>query len=124
MITPDVDLDFARLEAIAGGEPRQAEFTGTKALMLAVLEDGIRSYLSAAKNAAQEAEYWVHSAHRRSPFSFVVVCETLNLSPDAVRRVLLKLRSERVPPKKALPRSRPNVRMASRMCSSKRRRSL
>jgi hypothetical protein len=117
----ELDLDFNDIHALAGGEPRQAEFTGIKALMLAVLEDGIRSYLGNARHIAHEAEQWVHSTGRRSPFSFVVVCETLSLTPDAVRRVLLKMRSERVSPKDALPRARPNVRMGSRMCAGKRR---
>jgi hypothetical protein len=118
---PELDFDLADITSLAGGEPRQAEFTGTKALMLAVLEDGIRSYLGPQKHAAQEAEHWVHSSGRRSPFSFVVVCETLSLNPDAVRRVLLRMRGQQIAPRKALPRARPNVRIPGRVCADKKR---
>ena len=41
----DLDLDLLRLSSLGGGEPRSAQYTGTKALMLAVLEDGIRSFV-------------------------------------------------------------------------------
>jgi hypothetical protein len=116
----EIDIDMGQVQTIAGGEPREAEFSGTKALMLAVLEDGIRSYLSRAKGAADEAELWVNSGRRRSPFSFVVVCETLNLNPDAVRRVLREMRAGQVPARKAIPRSRPNVRMGHRLSTRRR----
>ncbi|HUI27193.1 MAG TPA: hypothetical protein VL403_14010 [Candidatus Kryptonia bacterium] len=116
----EIDFDLADLENLAGGESRHGDFTGTKALMLAVLEDGIRSYLGTLSRAALEAEHWVQSAHRQSPFSFVVVCETLNLNPDAVRRVLARMREQRVPARKALPRARPNVRMTTRLCTRRR----
>ncbi|HVN86698.1 MAG TPA: hypothetical protein VMW17_17835 [Candidatus Binatia bacterium] len=114
------EFDLAGFTTLAGGEPRQGEFSGTKALMLAVLEDGIRSYLGSGSRAAQEAEHWVRSARRHSPFSFVVVCETLNLNPDAVRRVLARLRDQRLSPRQALPRARPNVRMTGRLCTRRR----
>jgi hypothetical protein len=81
-----VNVDYlASLIGIGGGESRSAPYTGTKALMLAVLEDAIRSYLSAELRARSEAEGWVSSRQRRSVFSFIVVCETLGLEPKAVR---------------------------------------
>ena len=113
---PDLDLELLRSATLAGGEPRQGQLTGTKALMLAVLEDGIRSYLSSVRGVAQEAEFWVHSEKRRSPFSFVVVCEMLGLDAEAVRRALMRLREQRVAPRKAMPRTRPNVRGSGRVC--------
>jgi hypothetical protein len=115
----NLDLDAMDLQGLAGGEPRQGEFTGTKALMLAVLEDGIRSYLGRIDRDAQEAEHWIQSTHRRSPFSFMVVCETLNLNPDAVRRVLQRMRGERVPAGRAFPRTRPNARKPGRLSAHK-----
>jgi hypothetical protein len=118
----ELDSDLIDIATLGGGDPRNAELTGTKALMLAVLEDGIRSYLGNAKSVAQEADHWIHSGQRRSPFSFVVVCETLNLDPEAVRRVLQRLRSEQVSPKKVFPRARPNVRMAGRIYVRRKRR--
>ena len=48
--------------SLGGGESRSAQYTGTKALMLAILEDGIRSYLSPMSRIRTEAEYWVGSA--------------------------------------------------------------
>ena len=110
----DLELDF-RGGVVSGGEPRHTEYTGTKALMLAVLEDGIRSYLSPVGRVRSEAEYWVSARRERSPFSFTVVCETLGLEPDAVRQALERMRSKDVTPRRALRRSRPNVRRGSRL---------
>jgi hypothetical protein len=73
--------------ALAGGEPRRSEYSGTKALMLAVLEEGIRNCCGRPGRLRTEAEDWVRST-RRAPFSFLVICETLGLEPDAVRRAL------------------------------------
>jgi hypothetical protein len=78
---------------VGGGEPRMGEFTGTKALMLAVLEDGIRTYCGPIGRARTEAEAWVYS-NRRWPFGFTVVCEALNLEPEAVRSALRRLPAE------------------------------
>lgn len=113
------DLDLRRLHPLTGGEPRGGQLTGTKALMLAVLEDGIRSYLSGARIIAQDAEYWISSHRRQSPFSFVVVCEMLGLDPDAVRKTLKRMKSANVPARKALPRARHNVRIPGRVYARK-----
>ena len=69
----DDDLHILLLNPLTGGEPRSGQLTGTKALMLAVLEDGIRSYLGGSRVIAHEAEFWIYSHRRHSPFSFVVV---------------------------------------------------
>ena len=100
---------------LGGGEPRTAALSGIKGLLLAVLEDGIRSYLSPIKEVRTEAEYWVGSGRARSPFCFVVICETLGLEPTAVRRALERLRAQRVNPGRAIGRTRPNVRRAHRV---------
>src|SRR4030095_9569014 len=73
--------DLAALIGIGGGESRTAPYTGTKALMLAVLEDAIRSYLSTELRGRSEAEGWGSSRQRGSVFWFIVVCETLGLEP-------------------------------------------
>jgi len=104
--------DLASLIGIGGGESRSAPYTGTKALMLAVLEDAIRGFLSPDQRARGEAEGWVMSRQRRSVFSFIVVCETLGLEPKAVRAALRRLRLQRVSPDH-IPRSRPNARRRS-----------
>ncbi len=110
----DLDLDPTN-GVLAGGESRGTEFTGTKALMLAVLEDGIRSYLSPVARIRSEAEYWVRAKKQRSPFSFTVVCETLGLEAQAVREALDRMRKKNVRPREAIRRSRPNVRRNGRM---------
>ena len=101
--------DLASLIGIGGGESRSAPYTGTKALMLAVLEDAIRAYLSPEPRAHTEAEGWILSRQRRSVFSFIVVCETLGLEPKAVRDALRRLRVQQFSPDH-IPRSRPNAR--------------
>jgi hypothetical protein len=115
----DEGLDPVRVQSVTGGEPRSGQLTGTKALMLAVLEDGIRSYLGASRIVAQEAEFWIFSHRRQSPFSFVVVCEMLGLDPDAVRKTLKRMKTDNVSPRKALPRARHNVRIPGRVYARK-----
>jgi hypothetical protein len=91
---------------LGGGEPRWSEYTGTRALMVAVLEDGIRDYCGTAGRLRTEAEGWVRS-NCRSAFSFIVTCETLGLEPDAVRQALPRLKNQSpLPPS----RIRPDVR--------------
>jgi hypothetical protein len=111
----EVDVDLLRLASLGGGESRSSQYTGTKALMLAVLEDGIRSYLSPVARVRAEAEYWISSTRARSPFSFPVVCETLGLEADAVRNALRRMRDRNVTPRRAIARSRPNVRRTGRI---------
>lgn len=114
-ISMEVDVDLLRLASLGGGESRSSQYTGTKALMLAVLEDGIRSYLSPVARIRAEAEYWISSTRARSPFSFPVVCETLGLEADAVRGALRRMRERNVAPRRAISRSRPNVRRTGRI---------
>ena len=115
------ELDLLRLQPVTGGESRTGQLTGTKALMLAVLEDGIRCYLGASRILAQEAEFWIFHAPRRrqSPFLFSVVCEVLGLDPEAVRNTLKRMKERNVPPRKAIPRARHNVRIPGRVCMRK-----
>ena len=104
---------------ISGGEPRHSILGGVKGLFLAVLEDGIRSYLRPVPELRAEAEYWVSSSRARSPFAFVVICETLGLEPAAVRDALQRLRVQRVGPGRVIGRTRPNVRRANRVTQRK-----
>jgi len=109
------ELDLIRVNTVSGGEPRTGQLTGTKALMLAVLEDGVRCYLGRARLAAEEAACWISSTRRYSPFSFIVVCETLGLDPQAVRATVQKMRAQHVSPRQAIPRTRNNVRVPGRV---------
>lgn len=88
--------------------------TGVRALMLAVLEEAIQSFLSVEGRAQEEAARWITNPLARSPFSFTVVCETLGLEPGAARRALHGMRKRNITGK-TLGRSRPNVRRASRL---------
>jgi len=113
------DEDLAEIRfgnTVAAGESRTGQFTGTKALMLAVLEDGIRSYLSNKRIIADEAECWIFSRSRESPFSFIVVCETLGLDPDAVRVTVTRMKRANLS-NRALRRSRHNVRIPGRVAA-------
>lgn len=78
-------------EAIIASSPAVTPHTGTKALMLAVFEDGIRCYLSNKRRLQREAETWIYCS-RRLVFSFDVLCETFGLDPNATRRALRQLR--------------------------------
>jgi hypothetical protein len=87
-----VAIDVRSLATLPGNASRGAPQSGTKALMLAVLDNGVASYLSHEPRVRSEAECWVLSPQRHSPFSFTVVCETLGLDPNAVRTALQRLR--------------------------------
>jgi hypothetical protein len=78
-------------EVMISTSPAGLPYTGTKALMLAVLEDGIRCYLSNKRRLQREAELWMYCS-RRLVFSFDVLCETFGLDPNATRRALRQLR--------------------------------
>lgn len=106
---------------VSGG-PRTSQLTGTKALMLAVFEDGIRSYLTGRNLIAADAEDWLNSGKRYSPFAFVVLCETFGLDPLAVRASVKRMKEENRSPGEIIPRVRNNVRVPGRVCLRKRRR--
>lgn len=106
----DVGAELLVLPQLSAGGSRRCDWAGTEALMLAVLQDGIRTFLSRRLAERAEAEYWVHSQAGRSPFSFIVVCQTLGLDPSAVRTALLRMRDRRVGPREAVCRLRPNAR--------------
>ncbi len=117
---PDFDLDVRGPASVCGGEPTSGPYTGIKALMLAVLDNGIACYLSPTPRIHAEAEYWITTNARRSPFSFAVVCETLKLEPDAVRAALQRLREQQDQgPIRGLGRRRQNVRRSGRLLASK-----
>jgi hypothetical protein len=74
---------------------------GERALMLAVLEDAIRclqehrrSVRAEPRRLAREAEAWIRSEVER-PFSFVSVCDALDIPARGLRTALLAWRRER-----------------------------
>lgn len=114
-----LDADPLDLGTVGGGESSRRPYTGTKALMLAVLDNAITCYLSPVPRLRDEAEYWITTRQARSPFSFTVVCENLGLEPSAVRSALLRLRKRSTAPRPIVRRRRPNVRHQGRLLASR-----
>jgi hypothetical protein len=86
IVLPEQFLQGARCDSANSGE---------KALMLAVLEDGIRCFQghltnerSNPKLLARQAEEWISADDWDWPFSFNNVCEHLCIDPDALRASL------------------------------------
>jgi hypothetical protein len=85
--------DIGLLRARATVEPERN-------LLLAVLTDAIIRYQALAglpdgprKRDLGESERWLFSNDRRWPYSFVNVCEALELAPSALRRQLVRWRA-------------------------------
>ncbi len=104
---PDVILPEQFYDRGAGME----EVSGERALMLAVLEDGIRCFQEHLTSPrvrprllARQAEKWIRSGDWDWPFSFNNICESLALDPDSLRERLLAPRPEG----EARPRPRPS----------------
>ncbi len=75
--------------SLCGGESRDTSPSGIRALMLAVLEESMRSYWGNDRRLREEARAWVAN-NTRAPFSFTVVCEVIGVEPAAVRRALAR----------------------------------
>ena len=108
-------IDEIRRRGPIGGGSTPDVRTGIRGLMLAVLEDGIRAYLGTRARARSEAEFWVNSKRQNWPFAFIAVCSTLGLEPSAVRRALHSMRERSLQPRRAIGRSRPNVRRVGQL---------
>jgi hypothetical protein len=81
---------------VSEGVRWDADTSGPRALMLAVLEDAVRCIENGrlqrrfgARRLAAEAEAWVRCDRADWPFSFLNVCEALGIDVDAMRRRLL-----------------------------------
>ena len=81
---------------ISEGARRDADTSGPRALMLAVLEDAVRCIEQGrrrrhfhARRLATEADTRVCCGRRGWPFSFVNICEVLGFDADEVRTRLL-----------------------------------
>ena len=93
-LLPDQFLDTFR---------RKLHLQPEKKLMLAILEDAVacfRKYLCASdsKGKAQfrDAEDWVFQGSDLGVFSFDIVCETLGLEPNYIRRGLAHWKKQRL----------------------------
>jgi len=65
-----------------------------KRLMLAVLEDAVGLYLRVPQ-LVPETEAWIQEDDRSWPYSFVNLCEALELDRSAVRAALRRRRERR-----------------------------
>ena len=99
LFTPDIILP----EQFFDGARRDSYISGEKALMLAVLEDGIRCFQEHLRNPrsnprllSQQAEDWIKAIDYEWPFSFQNVCETLGINPEALRGALLAWKAKRL----------------------------
>jgi hypothetical protein len=111
----DPEHDVIPWVSIGADAARTGAHTGLKALMLAVLENGIAAYLAAPGRRRDEAEAWITAGRHHSPFAFAVVCETLGLEPGAVRATLQAWRAENRSPRELGGRQRGNVRRTERL---------
>jgi len=87
VILPEQHFDSSGLEEVAG----------ERALMLDVLEDGIRCYQEhlhsprvRARLLARQSERWIRSDDWEWPYSFNNICDSLSIEPEALRRKLLE----------------------------------
>jgi hypothetical protein len=87
VILPEQHFDSAGIEEVAG----------ERALMLAVLEDGIRCYQEhlhsprvRARLLARQSERWIRSDDWEWPYSFNNICDSLSIEPETLRRKLLQ----------------------------------
>ena len=99
LFQPDIVLP----EQFFQGARKDSYVSGEKALMLAVLEDGIRCFQEHLRNPrsnprllSKEAEEWIRSDDYDWPFSFNNVCETLGVEPTALRGALLAWKAKRL----------------------------
>jgi hypothetical protein len=99
LFAPDIVLP----EQFFEGARRDSYVSGEKALMLAVLEDGIRCFQEHLRNPrsnprllSEQAEAWIRAIDYDWPFSFNNVCETLGIDPSALRAALLAWKAQRL----------------------------
>jgi hypothetical protein len=83
---------------------RSSAWTGEQRLMAAVLEDAVAvcsranvPRASKARHVLRESLRWLRSNDRAWMFSFLRICETLDLDPAAIRRGIRVLRGEESP---------------------------
>ena len=95
---------------------RGAVWTGEQRLMAAVLEDAVAvcskrviPRTSKGRQILRETLRWLRSNDRKWTFSFLRICEHLDLSPSAIRRGVRILRGEEIPEPIGAPHVRPEV---------------
>lgn len=99
MFQPDVLLPAQFFAAMRKRVPREPEYR----LIIAVLQDAIECYQKhlfardhKARQLHEDAREWIESDDRSWPYSFVSICEVLNLSPEYIRRGLEQWRGRQL----------------------------
>jgi len=103
-------LSLASWEIPTTTETPAVPSPGVRGLMLAVLDDAINSLSAPEGLVRSDAELWINSGEGRYVFSFLVICETLELEPNVVRRSVMDLLGRKRTRRRLLTRTRPNVR--------------
>jgi len=107
IFSPDPLSGFQH-EKVHGAKQREPDDQALRALMFAVLEDGIacfQGYFFKPSRTNErlycEVEEWIHSDDD-GPFSFNNICDTLGLDPGRLRKGLKqwKARQMRMPPER------------------------
>lgn len=95
--------DMITPEQFYEGHRDESSIRPVKRLMLAVLEDALRSFQNNATAIAgprrrlfDEAEEWLCGGAGEGPFSFETVCETLGIEPEFLRKGLLEWRAQQL----------------------------
>lgn len=105
--------DVTDVPIVRGALPGRP-FHGPKALLFAVLDDGIRCYFSDNPRIRRDAEHWIGDPRGRGPFAFESLCELFSLDANAVRQSLDRLRAESYRPRShARPRGPRKRRLSS-----------
>ena len=82
---------------------RKTHLEPEKQLLLAVLEDGINTFRDNVfaqgeknKRLFKEAEEWITATEDDGVFSFVMICDTLGINAEYVRRGLLRWKQKKI----------------------------
>lgn len=117
LFQPDTLLPSQFFAAMRKKVPQEAEYR----LILAILQDAVECFQKhlfspdhKARQLFEDAEAWIVSDDRDWPFSFVNICEVLNVHPEYLRRGLQawREREHRARPRFRMLASRPTVRTA------------
>ena len=96
LISPEIELPCQFYERSS-----MVNMSGEKKLMLAVLEEGINTFIKNAFSKGingrlfSEADYWFKCRDKKYPFSYEGICETLDLNADCIRKGLYALIGQR-----------------------------
>jgi hypothetical protein len=94
LLQADASLPAQYWDTIA----RKDQLAPEKKLLLAVLENAIRTYrqyVFTPSRLLHEVEDWLFAENRDHPFAFETICDALGLNAECVRRGILRSQSKR-----------------------------